>query len=43
MSTSDMNDVESYLDRSGVEAYVKDALTLMLENRPEQPINFLVD
>jgi len=34
---------EAYLERAGVEAYIKDALTLVLENRPEEPIGFLVE
>jgi hypothetical protein len=35
--------VEDYLERSGVDAYAKDALTLLLENRPEEPIRFLAE
>ena len=30
-----------YLDRYGVTAYMKDVVTLLLENRPSQPIAFI--
>ena len=34
---------EEHLDRLGVTAYLKDAITLLLENRPHKPIEFLAD
>lgn len=34
-------DAEEYLDRCGVTAYMKDVVTLLLENRPAQPIAFI--
>ena len=36
-------DAEEYLDRCGVTAYLKDAVTLILDNRPTEPLNFLHD
>jgi len=30
-------------DRFGVTTYLKDVITLMLENRPEDPIDFVAD
>ncbi|EOD31515.1 hypothetical protein EMIHUDRAFT_123063, partial [Emiliania huxleyi CCMP1516] len=35
-------DGEEYLDRCGVAPYMRDALALLLENRPAEPIGFLV-
>lgn len=32
---------EEYLDRHGVTAYMKDVVTLLLENRPASPIAFI--
>lgn len=32
-----------YLERSGVSAYLKDVVTLLLENRPSSPIPFIAD
>lgn len=34
---------DEYLERSGVSAYVKDMLVLLLEHRPEDPIEFIVE
>ena len=34
-------DAEEYLDRYGVTAYMKDVVTLLLENRPASPIAFM--
>ncbi|KAL1520093.1 hypothetical protein AB1Y20_023567 [Prymnesium parvum] len=34
-------DAEEYLDRGGVTAYLKDVVTLLLENQPANPIAFL--
>jgi hypothetical protein len=34
-------DAEEYLDRYGVTAYMKDVVTLLLENRPAAPIAFI--
>jgi hypothetical protein len=34
-------DAEEYLDRYGVTAYMKDVVTLLLENRPASPIAFI--
>ena len=34
-------DAVEYLDRCGVTAYMKDVVTLLLENRPEEPIEFI--
>lgn len=34
-------DAEEYLDRHGVTAFLKDVVTLLLENRPESPIAFI--
>ena len=36
-------DAEEYLDRYGVTAYMKDVVTLLLENRPPEPIDFIAD
>ena len=36
-------DSEEYLDRCGVTAYLKDVVTLLLENQPAKPIDFLAD
>eukprot|EP00965_Chrysotila_dentata_P129810 4290991-Pleurochrysis_carterae.AAC.2 len=36
-------DGEEYLDRYGVTAYMKDMVTLLLENRPEKPIEFIAE
>ena len=35
-------DPEEYLDRYGVTAYLKDVVTLLIENRPAQPIEFVL-
>ena len=40
MQRDNMDAVE-YLDRCGVTAYMKDVVTLLLENRPAQPIEFI--
>eukprot|EP00735_Rhodelphis_limneticus_P001169 TRINITY_DN11737_c0_g1::TRINITY_DN11737_c0_g1_i1::g.11605::m.11605 TRINITY_DN11737_c0_g1::TRINITY_DN11737_c0_g1_i1::g.11605 ORF type:complete len:289 (-),score=21.36,sp/Q8BHR8/CK049_MOUSE/29.87/2e-09,Dpy-30/PF05186.8/0.0026,EF-hand_8/PF13833.1/2,EF-hand_8/PF13833.1/95,RIIa/PF02197.12/0.1 TRINITY_DN11737_c0_g1_i1:109-975(-) len=42
-SASKTLSVEEYLSRSGVTNPLRDAVTLLLENRPEQPIVFLAD
>uniref|UniRef100_A0A7S3GE48 Centriolar satellite-associated tubulin polyglutamylase complex regulator 1 n=1 Tax=Palpitomonas bilix TaxID=652834 RepID=A0A7S3GE48_9EUKA len=34
---------QEYLDQSGVSAYLKDATTLLLENRPKNAVAFLAD
>ena len=34
-------DAEEYLDRCGVTAYMKDCVTLLLENRPDEPLSFM--
>ena len=34
-------DAQEYLDRCGVTAYMKDVVTLLLENRPAHPIAFI--
>ena len=34
-------DAEEYLDRYGVTAYLKDVVTLLLENRPASPVAFV--
>jgi len=34
---------EEYLERYSVSAYMKDLLTVLLENRPEQPLDFIAD
>ena len=34
-------DAEEYLDRCGVTAYMKDCVTLLLENRPDEPLTFM--
>ena len=36
-------DAGEYLDRCGVTAYMKDCVTLLLENRPDQPLTFMSD
>eukprot|EP00320_Phaeocystis_rex_P006832 CAMPEP_0119089594 /NCGR_PEP_ID=MMETSP1178-20130426/149558_1 /TAXON_ID=33656 /ORGANISM="unid sp, Strain CCMP2000" /LENGTH=237 /DNA_ID=CAMNT_0007072957 /DNA_START=58 /DNA_END=767 /DNA_ORIENTATION=- len=36
-------DAEEYLDRCGVTAYMKDCVTLLLENRPDEPLTFMGD
>ena len=36
-------DAEEYLDRCGVTAYMKDCVTLLLENRPDEPLTFMSD
>ena len=35
-------DAEEYLDRYGVTAYMKDVVTLLLENRPDDPTAFML-
>ena len=35
--------MDARADRLGVTAYLKDAITLLLENRPHKPIEFLAD
>lgn len=42
-NATDKHDGNEYLERSGVGVYIQDALTLLLENRPEHPIMFLVE
>ena len=42
-SESSAVNAETYLERSGVGLYIQDALTVMLENRPEQPLMFLME
>jgi hypothetical protein len=32
---------QEYLDRYGVTTYLKDVITLVLENRPDDPIDFI--
>ena len=32
-----------FLDRNGVTAYMKDVVTLLLESRPEDPLQFVAD
>lgn len=34
---------EDYLDKQNVNFYLKEAVSLLLENRPENPILFLAD
>uniref|UniRef100_A0A7S4KYP1 EF-hand domain-containing protein n=1 Tax=Guillardia theta TaxID=55529 RepID=A0A7S4KYP1_GUITH len=34
---------EEYLDKFGVNVYLKDCITLVLENRPEKPLEFIAD
>lgn len=34
---------EEYLERAGVTAYLKDVTTLLLENRPADPIHFIAE
>jgi len=34
---------EEYLERTGVTPYLKDVITLLLENRPAQPVDFIQD
>jgi len=34
---------EEYLEKYGVNVYLKDCMTLMLENRPEKPLEFIAD
>ena len=34
---------QEYLDRYSVSPYMKDLLTVLLENRPEHPIEFIAD
>lgn len=41
MVGNDRLDAEEYLDRHGVTAYLKDVVTLLLENKPESPIAFI--
>ena len=36
-------DAEEYLDRCGGTAYMKDCVTLLLENRPDEPLTFMGD
>jgi len=36
-------DAEEYLDRCGVTVYMKDMMTLLLENRPDKPIEFMAE
>ena len=33
---------EEFLERNGVTQYMKDVVTLLLENRPEKPLEFIV-
>ena len=40
-SATEQQHAEEYLDRYGVTAYMKDAITLLLENRPSSPIAFI--
>lgn len=40
-ATAATMDAEEYLDRYGVTAYMKDVVTLLLENRPSSPIAFM--
>eukprot|EP00744_Colponema_vietnamica_P027970 GILI01042248.1.p1 GENE.GILI01042248.1~~GILI01042248.1.p1 ORF type:complete len:248 (-),score=39.55 GILI01042248.1:77-820(-) len=41
--SSSIDATDEYLDRTNVTAFLKDAVTLLLENRPENPIKFLAD
>eukprot|EP00761_Pharyngomonas_kirbyi_P010524 gb/GECH01010544.1/.p1 GENE.gb/GECH01010544.1/~~gb/GECH01010544.1/.p1 ORF type:complete len:296 (+),score=38.75 gb/GECH01010544.1/:1-888(+) len=41
-SCQDMSE-DMYLNKYGIDAYLKDVTTLMLENRPEDPIHFMAD
>jgi hypothetical protein len=41
-SVQNMNP-EDYLERANVNIYLRDAISLLLENRPENPILFLAD
>jgi hypothetical protein len=34
---------DEYLDKTGVTTVLKDMMTLLLENRPEDPIRFIAD
>ena len=34
---------EEFLERNGVTQYMKDVVTLLLENRPEKPLEFMAD
>jgi hypothetical protein len=34
---------EDYLDKTGVTTILKDMMTLLLENRPDDPIRFIAD
>eukprot|EP00756_Hemistasia_phaeocysticola_P059849 Hpha_TRINITY_DN36839_c0_g1::TRINITY_DN36839_c0_g1_i1::g.139788::m.139788 len=34
---------QEYLDRFSVTAYLKDVSTLLLENRPDEPLSFIAD
>jgi hypothetical protein len=36
-------DIERYLQKTGIDIYIQDAITLLLENRPEHPIRFLTE
>eukprot|EP00474_Spongospora_subterranea_P004606 CRZ05064.1 hypothetical protein [Spongospora subterranea] len=36
-------DIDRYLETTGLDVYIQDALILVLENRPEDPIRFLVE
>ena len=40
-ASSSRLDAEEYLDRFGITAYMKDVLTLLLENRPNEPVEFM--
>ena len=41
MKTSGTVDHAEYLDRHGVTAYMKDVVSLLLENRPASPLAFI--
>jgi len=42
-SPSDALPPEEFLDRNGITTYLKDVITLVLENRPEEPLDFMAD
>jgi len=42
-SSENQESGQVYLDKSGVTTYLKDAITLMLENRPNNPMEFLAE
>lgn len=41
LPSSNRMDAEEYLERCGVTAYLKDVVTLMLENQPPNPLAFM--